>query len=174
MKSPMKGQGFMSTSETSHKRVIAFNYILKNAAGEVLDKSDTNQPMPFLEGRQQIIPALEMEILKMHEGDKKQIKLLAKDAYGDFRADMIMEVPKEELAHLKLELGAHLQLQMETQTRVVKVAKMSETHVTLDGNHPLAGVDLTFDIEIMLVREATADEVIHGHAHGLHGHAHHH
>ncbi len=161
-------------STTNPTRVIAFTYTLKNATGEVLDKSEPNQPMPFLEGRQQIIPALEAELVKMNEGDKKQVSLSAKNSYGEFRQDMIMEVPKEELSHLKLEMGAHLQLQMESQTRVVKVTKMTETHVTLDGNHPLAGVDLVFDIEVMLIREATADEVIHGHAHGLHGQAHHH
>lgn len=162
------------TTTNTPKRVIAFNYTLKNAAGEVLDASEPNQPMPFLEGRQQIIPALEEVLAKMNEGDKKKITLSAKDAYGDFRTDMIMEVPKEELAHIKLELGAHLQLQLEKQTRIVKVTKMTDTHVTLDGNHPLAGVDLVFDIEIVLIREATADELSHGHAHGLHGHAHHH
>lgn len=161
-------------SATNPTRVIAFTYTLKNSTGEVLDQSEANQPMPFLEGRKQIIPALEAELVKMEEGDKKQITLTAKDSYGEFRQDMIMEVPKEELAHLKLDVGAHLQLQMESQTRVVKVTKLTDTHVTLDGNHPLAGVDLVFDVEVMLIREATADEVIHGHAHGLHGQAHHH
>lgn len=162
------------TTTNTPKRVIAFNYTLKNAAGEVLDSSEPNQPMPFLEGRQQIIPALEEIILNMSEGDKKKITLNANEAYGDFRTDMIMEVPRQELAHLKLDLGAHLQLQLEKQTRIVKVTKITESHVTLDGNHPLAGVDLVFDIEVVLIREATADEILHGHAHGLHGHAHHH
>jgi FKBP-type peptidyl-prolyl cis-trans isomerase SlyD len=63
---------------------------------------------------------------------------------------------------------------LQSQTRVVKVTQISDTHVTLDGNHPLAGVDLVFDIEVVLVRQATAEELQHGHAHGLHGHAHHH
>jgi FKBP-type peptidyl-prolyl cis-trans isomerase SlyD len=155
-------------------RVIAFNYILKNAQGELLDASEPNQPLPFLEGRQQIIPALEEVIVKLAEGDKQNVSLAAKDAYGEFRQDMIMEVPKEELAHIKIDIGAHLQLQMQSQTRVVKVSKISDTHVTLDGNHPLAGVDLVFDVEVVLVREATAEELQHGHAHGLHGHASHH
>lgn len=163
----------MSQTTTS-PRVIAFNYTLKNAAGEVLDASEPNQPMPFLEGRQQIIPALEAVIALMNEGDKKKITLTATEAYGDFRTDMIMEVPKEELAHLKPVLGAHLQLQLEKQTRIVKVTKMTDTHITLDGNHPLAGVDLVFDIEIVLIRQATQDELKHGHAHGIHGEAHHH
>lgn len=161
-------------TQTQATRVIAFNYILKNAQGELLDASEPNQPLPFLEGRQQIIPALEEVIAKMSEGDKQNVSLAAKDAYGEFRQDMIMEVPKEELAHLKIDVGAHLQLQMQSQTRVVKVSKISDTHVTLDGNHPLAGVDLVFDVEVVLVREATAEELQHGHAHGLHGHAHHH
>ncbi|MBC7457115.1 MAG: peptidylprolyl isomerase [Bdellovibrionaceae bacterium] len=158
----------------THPRIIAFNYILKNNQGHVLDKSETNQPLPFLEGRQQIIPALEAVVISMHEGDKKVIAIKAADAYGDFRKDMIMEVPKEELAHLQVSVGSHLQLQLGEGVRVVKITNISDTHLTLDGNHPLAGVDLTFDIEIMLIREATADEVIHGHAHGLHGTAHHH
>lgn len=159
---------------TENAQVIAFNYVLKNDQGEVLDASEPNQPMPFLTGRQQIIPALERVISLMSEGDKRQVKLTAEESYGDFRPDMMMEVPKEELAHIKAEVGAHIQLQLENQNKVVKITKISDTHVTLDGNHPLAGVPLTFDIEIMLVRPATPEELQHGHAHGLHGHAHHH
>jgi FKBP-type peptidyl-prolyl cis-trans isomerase SlyD len=163
-----------TTNNNSHPRVIAFTYVLKNSQGVVLDASETNQPLPFLEGRQQIIPALEAVVVEMSEGDKKNISIKAADAYGDFRKDMIMDVPKEELAHIQVTMGSHLQLQLGEGVRVVKVTNISDTHVTLDGNHPLAGVDLVFDIEIMLVRQATADEVIHGHAHGLHGTAHHH
>lgn len=155
-------------------RVIAFNYVLKNSQGDLLDASEPSQPLPFMEGKQQIIPALEAVIVKMNEGDKQNVKLAAKDAYGEFRTDMIMEVPKEELAHIKLELGSHLQLQLDQQIKIVKVAKMGDTHITLDGNHPLAGVDLVFDVEVVLIRQATAEELQHGHAHGLHGHAHHH
>jgi FKBP-type peptidyl-prolyl cis-trans isomerase SlyD len=164
----------MPEAQKSHPRVIAFSYVLKNSQGEILDASEANQPMPFLEGRQQIIPALELELAKMSEGDKKNIVLKASEAYGDFRADMIMEVPKEELAHIQITLGAHLQLQLGEGVKVVKVTKITDSHVTLDGNHPLSGVDLAFDIEVVLIREATVDEVVHGHAHGLHGHASHH
>jgi FKBP-type peptidyl-prolyl cis-trans isomerase SlyD len=162
----------MIMSETT--RVIAFNYVLKNSHGELLDASEANQPMPFMEGKQQILPALEEILVQMNEGDKKQVTLAAKDAYGEFRQDMIMHVPKEELAHIKIEVGSHLQLQLEKQMRVVRVTEIGETQVTLDGNHPLAGVDLVFDIEVVLTRQATAEELQHGHAHGLHGHAHHH
>ncbi|MGZ3691076.1 MAG: FKBP-type peptidyl-prolyl cis-trans isomerase [Pseudobdellovibrio sp.] len=162
----------MNTTQAS-AQVIAFNYVLKNKQGEVIDASEPNQPMPFIVGHQQIIPALEKILVGLTEGEKRNVSLPAADAYGEFRQDMLMEVPKEELAHLKIDIGSHLQLQLQNQVRVVKVAKISDTHVTLDGNHPLAGVDLVFDVEVVLIRAATAEELAHGHVHGLHGHAHH-
>lgn len=155
-------------------RVIAFNYVLKNTKGDLIDASEPNQPLPFLTGRGQIIPGLEEVVATMSEGDKKIVNVPAAQAYGEVRADMVMDVPKTELEHLKdLQVGSHLQLQLGEGVKVVTVSKITDSHVTLDGNHPLAGTDLVFDIEVALVREATADEVLHGHAHGLHGHAHH-
>lgn len=152
------------------KRVLAFNYVLKGPDGTVLDASERGQPLPFLEGSGQIIPKLEEEIKDLKEGDKKVVKIAAKDAYGEMKENMFMDVPKEELAHLpQLELGAHLRLELGEGTHIVKVSKITDSHVTLDGNHPLAGQDLEFDIEMVLVREATVDEVLHGHPHGLHG-----
>lgn len=155
------------------KRVLAFNYVLKGPDGQVLDASERGQPLPFLEGSGHIIPKLEEEIKGMQEGDKKIVKIAAADAYGEVRDNMLMDVPKAELAHLPLEIGSHLRLQLGDGEHIVRVAKMNDTHVTLDGNHPLAGQDLEFDIEMVLVREATVDEVLHGHPHGLHGDHHH-
>lgn len=153
------------------KRVFAFNYVLKGPDGAVLDASEKNQPLPFLEDAGQIIPALEEEIKKMKEGDKKIVKLNAKDAYGEPDPKMSMDVPKEELAHLNVQVGAFLQLQLQQEVKVVRVAKITDTHVTLDGNHPLAGQDLEFDVQLALVRNATQEELDHGHPHGLHGNA---
>ena len=154
------------------KRVLAFNYVLKGPDGTVLDASERGQPLPYLEGTGQIIPKLEDEIKDLKEGDKKIVKIKAADAYGEVKDNMFMEVPKEELAHLpQLDIGAHLRLELPQGAHIVKVSKMSDTHVTLDGNHPLAGQDLEFDIEMVLIREATTDEVLHGHPHGLHGNA---
>ncbi|WP_413289789.1 FKBP-type peptidyl-prolyl cis-trans isomerase [Bdellovibrio sp. HCB337] len=156
------------------RRVFAFNYVLKGADGQQLDASDAGEPLAFLEGTGQIIPKLEEEVISMKAGDKKNVKLAAKEAYGEPDPKMKMDVPKEELAHLKLEVGAFLQLNLGEQTKVVRVATIGDKVVTLDGNHPLAGVDLVFDIEMVAVREATAEELQHGHAHGAHGHGHHH
>jgi FKBP-type peptidyl-prolyl cis-trans isomerase SlyD len=133
------------------RRVITFNYTLKNSKGEVVDQSNDG-PLSFLEDGQQIIPALETELKSMLIGQKKNVKLAAADAYGVMEPKMMMEVPKAELAHLQIELGGFLQLQLQDQVKVVRIAKITEETVTLDGNHPLAGEDLEFDVEMIDVR----------------------
>jgi FKBP-type peptidyl-prolyl cis-trans isomerase SlyD len=154
------------------RRVISFNYTLKDNQGQVLDSSN-DAPMAFLEGAQQIIPALEEQIATMLIGQKKNVKLSAKLAYGESEAKMVMDVPKAELAHLKdLKVGGFLQLQLQDQMKVVRVTKITDDMVTLDGNHPLAGQDLEFDVEVTDSRDATAEEMAHGHAHGAGGHHH--
>lgn len=152
------------------RRVLAFNYVLKGPDGNILDASEKGQPLPYLEGAGQIIPKLEEEIKGLKEGEKKTVKLAAADAYGDVKDNMFMDVPKEELTHLpQLEVGSHLRLELGQGAQIVRVSKITDTHVTLDGNHPLAGQDLEFAIEMVLIRPATSEEEAHGHPHGLHG-----
>ncbi len=153
------------------RKVISFNYTLKDPQGQILDQSNDG-PLAFLEGAQQIIPALEEQLKGMLIGQKKNVKLEAKDAYGIVEPKMIMDVPKEELSHLQIEEGGFLQLQLTDQVKVVRIAKITADKVTLDGNHPLAGVDLEFDVEMVDLRDATAEEMAHGHAHGAGGHHH--
>lgn len=151
-------------------RVLAFNYVLKGPDGAILDASENNQPLPYLEGAGHILPKLEEAIKDLKEGDKKTVKIAAVDAYGEVRDNMFMDVPKAELAHLpQLEVGAHLRLELSGGEHIVRVSKITEEAVTLDGNHPLAGQDLEFDIEMVLIRQATQEELDHGHPHGLHG-----
>jgi FKBP-type peptidyl-prolyl cis-trans isomerase SlyD len=161
----------MSLHIFGQKRVLSFNYILKDDKGQVLDAS-TEGPMAFLEGASQIIPALEDQIKEMAVGEKKIVKLKAKDAYGEFSEKMTMKVPKEELAHLKIDVGGFLEVQVSDQVKVVCIAEITDQEVTLDANHPLAGRDLEFDIEMVETRAATEEELSHGHAHGLGGHHH--
>lgn len=161
----------MSLHIFGQKRILSFNYTLKDSNGEVLDTSSEG-PMAFLEGSQQILPALEAVIKDMKAGEKMKVALKAKEAYGEHEAKMTMQVPKEELSHLTLEKGAFLQLQMGEQVKVVQVTEVGEKEVTLDGNHPLAGVDLEFEIEMVSTRPATEEELSHGHAHGEGGHQH--
>jgi FKBP-type peptidyl-prolyl cis-trans isomerase SlyD len=156
------------------RRVFAFHYVLKGADGVVLDASEENQPLAFLEGAAQIIPGLEAAILDLDEGEKKIVFLKASEAYGPFEEKMVMNVPRAELSHLPdLKVGSFLSLALGDQTKVVKISQIDEEKVTLDGNHPLAGQDLHFEVEMASVRNATQDEIAHGHAHGIHGHHHH-
>jgi FKBP-type peptidyl-prolyl cis-trans isomerase SlyD len=169
-----RGDIVESTQNTGKtpRRVFTFNYTLKGPDGQVLDAS-TDGPLAFLEGAGQIIPALEEEILKMDLGAKKNVKLTAESAYGLPDDKMMMDVPKAELAHLNVEVGSYLRLDLGEATKVVRITKITETAVTLDANHPLAGQDLEFDVELLTSRDATLEELMHGHAHGIGG-AHHH
>lgn len=153
------------------RRVLSFNYTLKDNQGQVLDQS-TDGPLSFLEGASQIIPALEASIVHMMIGQKKIVKLKAEEAYGVSQANMIMDVPRADLAHLQIQVGGFLQLELGEQLKVVRITAITDEKVTLDGNHPLAGQDLEFDIEMMDSRDATSEEMAHGHAHGPGGHHH--
>ena len=156
------------------RRVFAIQYTLKSKDGELIDSSEKDQPLTFLEGAGQIIPALEDQIKDLLEGQKKNVKLAAEEAYGMPEEKMKMDVAKKELAHIPdLKVGGYLRLDLGEQTKVVRITQMNDETVTLDGNHPLAGQALEFDVEMVLVRDATSEELAHGHAHGLHGHSHH-
>lgn len=154
------------------KKVISFHYTLTDTAGKTLDSSAGSEPLTFLEGVGQIIPGLEVELRSMQVGDKKHVLIRAKDAYGDKDAANIAEVPLAKMPSQQIKVGDQFRAGSEAHAPVVTVTKVSETHVTLDGNHPLAGMDLTFDVEITGVRDATDDELSHGHAHGAGGHHH--
>lgn len=156
---------------TTPQKVITFNYTLTDAQGKLLDSSNEG-PMSFLTGVGQIIPKLEEELMGMLIGQKKTVNLKAEEAYGQNDPKMVMDVPRSDLAHLELEVGAFLQLNLGEVMKVVRVTKLTTDSVTLDGNHPLAGQDLVFDIEMLNLRPATNEEVTHGHVHGPGGHHH--
>jgi FKBP-type peptidyl-prolyl cis-trans isomerase SlyD len=137
------------------KRVIGFHYTLTDKSGTVLDSSIGDEPLYFLENSQQIIPGLEKVIALMNIGDKKKIEVLAADAYGD------------------VTVGDQFQVNNDQHSPVFTIMSIESDEVTVDGNHPMAGKDLFFDVEIIGMREATTEEMSHGHAHGAHGHGHH-
>ncbi len=154
-------------------RVVSFHYTLKNSKGEQLESSVGSEPLMYLEGVGQIIPGLEEAIKALKAGDKKTITVKAAEAYGEVEPEMIVEVPKERLPKKDVEVGDRFHADAgDGHAQVVQVTKVTDTHVTIDGNHPLAGQDLTFEVEIDSTREATQDELAHGHAHGPGGHHH--
>ena len=151
-------------------KVISFDYTLTNPAGEVIDSSEGRDPLVFMTGIGQIIPGLESELIRLNVGDKKRVQVQAAEAYGQHDPKRTIEVPLEKLPKEGIEIGDQFNAGGDHGSFVV--TSVTETHATLDGNHPLAGVDLTFDVEVTGVRDATLEELAHGHAHGPGGHEH--
>ena len=156
-----------------NQRVISFHYKLTDDTGALLDASEADEPLAFLEGGENIIPGLESVLITLKKGDKKKVNVSCADAYGERNEELIVQVPRDELPTKKIEVGDIFSGGDEEQTLPFTVIEVTETEVTLDGNHPLAGQTLHFEIEVKEVRAATADEKQHGHAHGPDGHHHH-
>jgi FKBP-type peptidyl-prolyl cis-trans isomerase SlyD len=157
------------------KRVIGFHYTLTDKGGNVLDSSSGDEPLFFLEDSQQIIPGLEKVIALMNVGDKKKIEVKAADAYGDVNPELVVKVKKTQFPpDANLQIGDQFQVNNDQNSPVFTIMSIDPEEVTVDGNHPMAGKDLFFDVEIVGSRPATQEEMSHGHAHGAHGHGGHH
>lgn len=148
----------------SHK-VISFHYTLTDPAGKTLDSSVEGEPLAILTGVGQIIPGLEAHLLTMKAGDKRKVVVPAEDAYGPRDPANVAEVPRDRMPVGDIKVGDRFRAGSGPHAPVVLVTAVTDTHVTLDGNHPLAGMDLAFDIEVTEIREATAEEISHGHVH---------
>ncbi len=154
------------------KRVFTFHYTVTDKTGEILDSSAESEPLSFLEGAGQIIIGLESQITDLKVGEKKDIHVKAADAYGVRDEQLIVEVARDDIPHADIEVGDVFQGGSEDEPQILTVVAVSTTHVTLDGNHPLAGKDLKFAVDMVGIRPATNDEVMHGHAHDPGGHHH--
>jgi FKBP-type peptidyl-prolyl cis-trans isomerase SlyD len=155
------------------KRVFAFHYVLRNTAGEILDQSDEGQPISFLEGAGQIIPGLESQLLPLKTGDKREVSVGAAQAYGERDEKLVVKVPRDQIPSKDVKIGDMFRGGPDEDAPVFTVTEVTTSHVTVDANHPLAGEDLTFSIVMAEIRQATAEEIAHGHAHGPGGHHHH-
>lgn len=153
-------------------RVLSFHYTLTNKKGEKIDDSRSGNPFPVMEGAQQILPALEVELFKMNVGDTKVVELAAADAYGEYNEKLKLKVDRAKLPEGELKEGMQFHGGEEPTAPIFTVLSIEGDQVELDGNHPLAGEDLTFDVEVTEIREATKEELEHGHAHGPDGHHH--
>ena len=153
--------------------VVAIRYTLKDDAGKTLDASPEGEPLTYLHGNGNLIPGLEKELEGKSEGDKLDVKIAPADGYGEFDKDLMQRVPRRALKGIgNLHVGMQLHAQSERGTRAVTVTQLVGDMVTLDGNHPLAGKNLNFKVEIVGVRAATEEELSHGHVHGPGGHHH--
>jgi len=153
--------------------VVSVHYTLKDDGGQVIDRSAPGDPLTYLHGHGQLISGLERQLEGRAAGDKLNVTIAPADGYGEYDKSLVQQVPRRALKGIaNIKVGMQLRAQTDDGARTVTVARVSGDMVTLDGNHPLAGKNLNFDVEIAAVREATAEELAHGHVHGPGGHHH--
>ena len=151
--------------------VVTFNYTLKDDAGTVIDSSAPGEPLAYLHGHGNLVAGLERELEGKNTGDKLSVKVTPADGYGEHSQDLIQKIPRRTLKGInKVTVGMRLHAQTQHGPRAVTVTAVTGDMVTIDGNHPLAGQNLNFDIELLEVRDATEEELAHGHVHGPGGH----
>ncbi len=155
--------------------VVSMSYELR-VDGELIDSSENieGEVITFIQGLGQIIPGLEKELHGMKVGDSKQVKVGAAEAYGEVDQEAFVWVPREDFPDsIPLELGTVFEMREENgETHLACITELAEEQIHVDLNHPLAGKELAFDITVVDVREATSEELEHGHVHdhGAHGH----
>ena len=155
------------------KTVASFHYTLCDDQGKELESSRDGEPTAYLHGANNIIPGLERALAGSSAGDTLQVEIKPEDGYGLRNPERVQRVPAKHLLHQgKLRPGMTAQLNTKEGQRPVTVIKVGRHSVDVDTNHPLAGQTLKFDIDIIEVRDASAEEVAHGHAHGAGGHQH--
>ena len=155
-------------------KVVSMHYTLKNDKGETLDTSEGKTPLPYIHGTGAIIHGLEKELEGKVTGDKIDARIEPKDAYGEYSEENLKKVPKAGFqGNEELKEGMQVQVGMENGHHAIAIVSAVEgEEVTLDLNHPLAGMTLHFNVEIMDVRDAAPEELSHGHVHGPGGHQH--
>ncbi|MCC7344673.1 MAG: peptidylprolyl isomerase [Deltaproteobacteria bacterium] len=156
----------------SKPRVVSFHYALTDPNGNLIDSTEDGEPFTFMEGVGQMIPGLEAQMGGLKKGDKKTLHVPHGQAYGERDESLVLQVPRDKFPVKEIQIGDKFQVGNAPGGPPMTVADLDDKNVILDGNHPLAGVDLTFKVEIVDAREATEQEVAHGHAHGAHGHDH--
>lgn len=153
-------------------RVVRFHYTVSEVGQPPLESSKDREPIAILIGHNNIIPGLEAAMQDRQAGDSFSVDVPAAEAYGERREGLVQRIPKKHFGDMRLQPGMQVVLQTNFGPRAVTVQKVGLSVVDVDLNHPMAGKDLHFDVEIVEVREATAEEIEHGHVHGDGGHQH--
>ena len=147
------------------KAVVSMHYTLTNSSGDTIDSSVGGEPMDYLHGAGNIIPGLEQALTGKTAGDKLEVTVNPEDGYGEKNPQMVQTLDRSLFQGVdKVEVGMKFQAQSpDGATQALVVTGVDGEDVTIDANHPLAGETLHFDVEIVSVRDATEDELAHGH-----------
>ena len=156
----------------ARERVALFHYTLKNDGGEILDTSEGEAPMAYLHGEHNIVEGLENAMEGKEAGDKFEVTVEPAEAYGEYDESLVQPIPREQFGDHPVEVGNQFHADTAIGPRIVTVIAVHEDQVVIDANHSLAGENLHFKVEIVEVREASKEELDHGHVHGEGGHHH--
>ena len=152
--------------------VVSFHYPLTNAERDTLDQSQC-KPLTYLNSADNIIPGLENALLGKTVGELFTVSIPAAEGYGEYNPELVQEVPAQMFQGVdNIQPGMQVQAQTDEGVQVVTVKASEGDNILVDANFPLAGQDLTFDVEVIEIREASAEELEHGHVHGAGGHHH--
>jgi FKBP-type peptidyl-prolyl cis-trans isomerase SlyD len=154
-------------------KAVTIAYTLTDDAGKVLDRKPGDKPLTYLQGGGNVVPGLESALQGKVVGDQLEVTLSPGDAYGVRDETLVGKIPMRQLEvqdKKQIAVGGRYRAWMADGFRVVQVAGIEGDQVLIDGNHPMAGMTLRFAIEVMAVRDATAQELAHGHVHGPGGH----
>jgi FKBP-type peptidyl-prolyl cis-trans isomerase SlyD len=153
--------------------VVLIHYTLKDDDGKVLDSSAGGEPLAYIQGHGNLVSGLEKALEGKTQGDRVEVTLAPEEGYGTRSEALVQRVPKRSMQGSgEIRKGMQFQAQTDEGVRVFTVTAVVGDMVTLDGNHPLADQTLHFDVEVVEVRDATAEELEHGHVHGAGGHHH--
>lgn len=159
--------------QISANKVVSIDYTLTGVDGNVIDSSEGRGPLAYLQGHNNIIPGLEDALEGKSVGDKLDVVVEAKDGYGERHDDLTHKVPRNMFEDgSEIEVGMQFQTMTEHGPHIVTVIDMDDENITVDANHPLAGQTLNFAVSVVEVRDATEEELEHGHVHGPEGHDH--
>jgi len=159
--------------QISKHKAVAIEYTLTNDSGEVIDSSEGQDPLSYLHGAGNLISGLEQALEGKSAGDELKVTISPEDAYGERVDELVQIVPRDRFEGAdELEVGMRFHASSDHGETLVTITEVTDDEVTVDGNHPLAGETLHFEVKIVDVRDASEEEIDHGHIHGPGGHGH--
>lgn len=159
--------------QIANRTVVTIEYTLTDDGGEVLDTSDGREPLKYLHGAGNIIPGLESALEGKQAGDELKIDVAPENAYGERDEELVQDVPRKNFPVEDIAIGMRFHAQGKDSSTMVTVVNVTNDVVRVDANHPLAGETLSFAVKVVDVRDATLEELKHGHVHGPGDHHHH-
>lgn len=151
--------------QITKNRVASFDFTVTDPQGTVLDSSDQIGPFEYLHGVGYLIPGLETEMEGKAKGDSFSVSVPPAQAYGERDESIVQVLPPDAVQGIDVQVGMQLEAGYDGGSRIVTITKIDDNGITIDGNHPLAGLTLNFDVTIIDVRDATPEELEHGHTH---------